>query len=239
MDYTYYQEYPSRKDSSNKFIIRSFQEIDLDETAKLIADIHESHHPAMINVPNIKKDIQIATLKGLIESIRDQDLSVVVLDYNTQKIIGFMGVYDIAKPMTLPKELQGAWPEVDPFIECLSIFDTKYAEFRHLKEEKKLAHLFFLVTHPDYQGQGLATNIMKIIEDHPKLLEFKMFDADAASNYSQKLMEKFGFKVLETIEYEAMQTSTGEHPFKDIRENLRRKNLSEDHLYYSYCILIK
>jgi len=89
----------------------------------------------------------------------------------------------------------------------------------------------------DYQGLGLATRIMEIIFDHPKLLQFDKIEGDAASSFSLRLMTKLGFEVVDQIEYEKMTTPDGERPFKDIHENLKRRNLSPDHIHFTFLVL--
>jgi len=176
-------------------------------------------------------------IRALVGSVLDQDLSVVAIDKSNGKIVGFIGAYDNAKPMQMPENINDADPEFMPLMECLGVFKKKYPQYFELKEEKKVAHLCFLVVDLSYQGYGLATGISDVVKDHPKLLEFGVLEAEAASKYSLSIFQKLGFKVVDSVEYETLETATGERPFKDIKENLKKKNLSEEHLNFSFCVL--
>ncbi len=51
--------------------------------------------------------------------------------------------------------------------------------------------------HPDYQGQGIATNLVKILLDEVRKRGFKRVEAECAieNKASWKLAKKFGFKI--------------------------------------------
>jgi len=234
--YTYYREFTSPKDPQKHFIIRSIDKSELDTVAELITDVHIASHPVTINLPIIRRDVLISIMRTLVGSVIDQDLSVVAIDKATGKIVGFMGGYDNAKPWQMPN-MDEQYPEFLPLIKCLGVFKERYPQYFNLKEEKKVAHLFFLVVDVEYQGYGLATGILQVVKDHSKLLEFDVLEGDAASKYSLSMLQKLDFKVVDSVEYEKLETAEGEHPFKDIKENLKKKNLSQEHLYFSFCVL--
>jgi len=235
---TFNKEYSSTKQFDKKFIIRSLATADIDEVANLVADVHFTCHPVIINLPETELVLEkLAEIrKYVIESIVDQDLSIVAVDQNNDKIVGFMGSFDRVKPpATMKSSIPN--PQAEAVWECVDIFTKKYPEFYNVTEEKKLGHICFLVVHMEYQGLGLATEIMKSVNEHPKLLEFEKLEGDAASAFSLSVMKKVGFEVFDAIEFEKMQTSTGIYPLKDIREALKKKNLSPDHLHWTAMVL--
>ena len=230
--YTYYQEFKSKKREQQTFIIRSLKESDLQEVVELAVEVNISFNPVTINFPIISMDEYKKQVYENISSSIDQDMSVVVVDINKNKIIGYMGARDNSKFYKI-STISG----FEPFAECLGIFRKKFPQYYEFNEEKKSANLYNLIVNKDYQGIGIASEIVNVVYYHPKLKIYNIIEASAASSFSLKIFKNLGFKVIDTIELETMETSRAEHPFKNIKDNLQKKLLSSDHIYFSLVIL--
>ena len=60
------------------------------------------------------------------------------------------------------------------------------------------AHIATLAVHPDYRGQGIATNLVELVlqESHAKGASRAMLEVRASNHAAQTLYEQFGFKVV-------------------------------------------
>ena len=230
--YTYYQEFKSKKGDQQTFIIRSLKKSDLQEVVELAVEVNMAFNPATINFPIISIDEYKKQVHERISSAIDQDMSVVAVDISKNKIIGSMGARDNSKSYKI-STISG----FEPFAECFGIFRKKFPQYYEFNEEKKSANLYDLIVHKDFQGLGIASELVNVVYYHPKLKIYNIIEASAVSSFSLKIFQNLGFKVIDTIELETMETSRGERPFKNIKDNLQKKLLSSDHIYLSLVIL--
>mmetsp|Transcript_36167 Transcript_36167/g.42281 ORF Transcript_36167/g.42281 Transcript_36167/m.42281 type:complete len:257 (+) Transcript_36167:41-811(+) len=227
------------------FLIRSMLKEDIEPCVELMAACHENYHPIMICI-KFNKEIYTEMLRRRIHSVIDQDMSLVCVDVQAKKIIGVCLGSDVAsrgggKSM---EDLFQKYPEFKHYREIVAVFDKKFAEYYKPSGPGKVAYPFYLTVNPKYQSFGLATHILKaVIEEHPKYLPYDVIIGGAVSNHTPKIGYKLNqmvpsrvFRVADACEYETFVSSDGTKPFANIKEELTKRNMEPEHLYYTLVL---
>ena len=226
------------------FLIRSMLKEDIEPCLELMAQCHENYHPMMICL-KFNKEVYMELLRRRIESVIDEDMCIVCVDIQTKKIAGVCLGSD-AKTKSGPNtdDLLQKYPEFKYYREVVSGFNRKYPQYYHPKEAGVVGYPFYLTVHPEFQSFGHATQILKaILDEHPKYLRYTYLVSGAVSNHTLKIGYKLNqslgtrvFRVADAVEYETFQSSDGTKPFANIREELAKRNMEPEHLYFTFVI---
>jgi len=230
--YTYYKEYTSPKDASKQFIIRSMVLADVEEAVKLMVETHEVCHPIMVCIP-YNKEIYTEMLTRLVSTTVVDDLSTAIFDKETNKMVGVIYAQDLFSKRVDNSDLVLKWPEFRPYVECIAAFKGKHEKLLTVKGPNEGVNVFYMTVRMDYQTHGLGTKLVFAITDHPKLTPYPHITGIAVSSFTVKIVDKLkslGYDTfLDTVEYDTFKDSTGTCPFANIKEELKKRNLSEDH----------
>lgn len=129
-----------------------------------------------------------------------QKLSLIALDKNTKKVIGFSISEDPQLPEAVnPNDYLSLSPNFEPFFAVLN-------ELHHqcLKTEFKQGecyHLFLLGVLPEYQGKKIGKTLLKLSGEYAKSKDFKYVLVEATSPITKPLCEKLEYKNLGNITY--------------------------------------
>lgn len=226
------------------FLIRSMLKEDVEACVEIMAQCHENYHPIMLCL-KFDKEIYMEMLRRRIQSVIDEDMSVVCVDVQTKKIVGVCLGSDLYSN-NAPKydDLLKKYSEFGYYREVVSEFPKKYPQYYKPKEPGLVATPFYLTVHPKFQSFGLATQILKaIIDEHPRFLQYTYLIAGAVSNHTLKIGYKLNqvlgsrvFRVADAVEYETYKCADGTKPFAKIKEELSRRGMEPEHLFYTFMI---
>jgi len=240
-DYTYCKEYTSPKDTSKTFTIRSLVKSDIDNVVKLMVQTHEVCHPMLICIP-YRPDIYSQMLTRIITNCWEEDLSVVVIDKSTGDLAGVIWGKDLFTKEVDNSDLIAQWPEFKSYAECIAIFNSRLPEYLTVTGPMQIMKMFYMTVNVKYQTYGLATQLISCLADHPKISQYPIIIGQGVSKFTVNIVAKFeqmGAKVIDSVEYEKFQASNGEYPFKNIKEELKKKNLSNEHGCYTFIVYDK
>ena len=179
-----------------------------------ICEVFLKHEPltSFLNVNEIEfrpfaNDLLIHSLK--------QDLSWMAIDINTKRLVGVRVVTDFNEDF-IPLKNYGS--KMDLILKFLTEV-SMHSELNINGLNEKMIHSHMVAVKAEYQGAGIAKNLLTKASEWAKLNGYKISVGEVTNKNNHKLLSKIrSYQGLNTVFYKNFVLN-GTHPFADLKDH--------------------
>lgn len=187
----------------------------LDDVAATIADVFSRFEPMAIT-QSISQDEIASLIKALGFKAAQESLTIVAKSKEKDEVVGVLLCDDFAAVM--PENIPSPSQELSPILTLLDELDTQYKQGKNMSLNEYL-HLTMLAVKPQYRGQKIAQNLVKISLENGFNRGYQKTVTTATGAISQYIFQQFGFVEQIKIPYKTFRYENTQ-VFKSLAGNI-------------------
>ncbi len=202
---------------AERYMSRIMTEADIFEASQLIAQCFAERDILSIHV---KMDPQndFLYIQSLLQQVSDQQLSVVMIDTITNKLVGACMVHDYYMVAhQLPHDILKCSPEHYRIYEMLGLLDKMVFEKTYLPQQVGDCAFYAMgATSAEHSQRGIGTALAELFINQAKELGYKRVYCQSTTLYTSKIFERFGGEVISTLMYSSFIDGEGNKTFETL-----------------------